>query len=538
MKKTLFLLLLLIRCSTYAHDVNYEKTLPRIWVIGKERREVSGTFYSERDGIVYIESTDGSVSSASFHDLSTNDQNFVRLKTERIASLNQIHRSTPEAPSPGFWEKNNVSIALLLIVAFLLAAYFTHDRQKRRILYVPAILTSVVLFSSFHRNSLRLTSTVTDPLWMDSAFTPFKPNVNTFWDTTWFRVESQGIPTTHSMMAGITSWQQQVPIPQCYIGNNAWSIPLNPVLATTPVPVNASHFLRGAIGVAINGVAIFNPHTNTGVDAYLDGQLDNWGGHCGRADDYHYHIAPLHLYNFVPTTSPVAFALDGFAVYGADEPDGVPMLPLDTNHGHFGTNGVYHYHGEMTAPYMVGNMVGRVTEDSTLQIIPQASARPVRPSLTPLNGATLTGCTPNSNNNGYTVTYTLNGQVDSIVYSWTSNGVYTYDFFTAGNGTSTQQQYNGFVPCTVSTGYSQATLPTSDLRLFPNPAHGVVHLRLPEESDKPSVGSVKAYDSSGSLVHSSSSWVETLDVATWPTGIYWVVVDLHGKQRLSRLIVQ
>jgi hypothetical protein len=79
------------------------------------------------------------------------------------------------------------------------------------------------------------------------------------------------------------------------------------------------------------------------VDALLDGQLDQWGGHSGRADDYHYHTAPLHLDAQTPDILPIAFALDGFAIYGSLEPDGAPMLPLDTNHGHFDAAGVYHY---------------------------------------------------------------------------------------------------------------------------------------------------------------------------------------------------
>jgi hypothetical protein len=102
------------------------------------------------------------------------------------------------------------------------------------------------------------------------------------------------------------------------------------------------------------------------VDAFLDGQLDNFGGHCGRADDYHYHNAPMFLDEKTSEILPIAFALDGYAVYGTLEPNGNPMMPLDVNHGHEGSNGIYHYHGTKTAPYMIGNMVGVVTEDSYL----------------------------------------------------------------------------------------------------------------------------------------------------------------------------
>ena len=89
--------------------------------------------------------------------------------------------------------------------------------------------------------------------------------------------------------------------------------------------------------------------------------MDQWGGHCGRADDYHYHIAPMQLYNNTSAKLPIAYALDGFAVYGIVEPNGSSLLNLDANHGHYWTNGVYHYHGTATpvAPYMIANMVGQ-----------------------------------------------------------------------------------------------------------------------------------------------------------------------------------
>jgi hypothetical protein len=225
---------------------------------------------------------------------------------------------------------------------------------------------------------------------------------------------------------------------------------LNPTIATTPVPVNQFHFLKGAVAIAVNGVALFNPYTNTGVDAFLDGQLDYWGGHCGRADDYHYHTAPLHLYSTSPLTYPIAYALDGFAVYGTLEPDGTNMTTLDANHGHFASNGVYHYHGTATAPYMIGNMVGSVTEDADLQIVPQSKASPIRPAGAPLKGAVITNLVANANQNGYALTYTLAGLTYLVEYEWSTNGVYTFKY-TSPTGGVTNNVYNGFKQCTIST---------------------------------------------------------------------------------------
>ena len=96
------------------------------------------------------------------------------------------------------------------------------------------------------------------------------------------------------MMVGIISWQQQVPIPQPYTGSNAWQFPLKPVPAANPLS-GKDHFFRGAMAIAANGIPIFNALNNRGVDSFSIGELDEFGGHCGRADDYHYHAAPLAL---------------------------------------------------------------------------------------------------------------------------------------------------------------------------------------------------------------------------------------------------
>ena len=142
-----------------------------------------------------------------------------------------------------------------------------------------------------------------------NAFAPFAPKVKTHADEKFFFVESDGLPA-HNMMVGITAWQQQVPLPQPYFGDNAWRFPLAPVPAAQPQTIK-NHFLRGAIAIAANGIPIFNPQNNRGEISAEIGELDQWGGHCGRADDYHYHAAPLHLQTIVGRALPIAYALDG-----------------------------------------------------------------------------------------------------------------------------------------------------------------------------------------------------------------------------------
>ena len=309
---------------------------------------------------------------------------------------------------------------------------------------------------------------------------------------------------------------------------------MNPVLAATPVPVNQQHFLRGAVAIAANGIPIFNPYTNTGADAYLTGQLDNWGGHSGRADDYHYHIAPMVLYNTIAANMPVAYALDGFAVYGNEEPDGSSVAPLDTNHGHFFTNGVYHYHASPAAPYMIGNMVGQVTEDTTLQIVPQAHATPVRPSLTPLTGAVITGFQPNVNGNGYVLEYTLSGQTYYVDYNWTTQGLYTYNFIAPG-GTTTQS-YNGNAPCTLITN-AEAGQVESRISIYPNPQseNVILNLSIPSgiRADR-----LDLYSSEGKKVFEKISPGSQVSVGNLPAGIYLISINVEGKAVVRKIMVR
>lgn len=269
------------------------------------------------------------------------------------------------------------------------------------------------------------------------GFDAFEGKVKTYQDEQYLYVESDGMPD-HPMMIGITSWQQQVPLPQFYIGNNAWRIPLNPVIAENPVSAKTNLF-RGAIALAVNGVPIFNALNNRGDDAYLAGELDEWGGHCGRADDYHYHVAPLHLQEMVGVGSPIAYALDGFPIYGSTEPDGSPMAELDQFNGHFDANGNYHYHGTNTYPYINGGMRGMVTVQNE-QIEPQSRTEPIRPFLQPLKGAVITDFQELSSG-GYSLEYTLNGQKGYVNYR-VSDNTYIFEFLDAA-GNKTTETYTG-----------------------------------------------------------------------------------------------
>lgn len=315
----------------------------------------------------------------------------------------------------------------------------THDHEirhlsefdRRKFLQVSGALTGIALVSSLiDIEHAAGATTVKLP-----GFSAFSKSVKVTKSAKYYLVESSGIPD-HQMMVGIKSWQQQVPAIQPYTGTNAWSIPIAPVLSATPISAKG-HFLRGAIAIAVNGVPIFNALNNRGDDALLAGELDDWGGHCGRADDYHYHVAPLHLKSIVGTKVPIAYALDGFPIYGEVEPDGKKVTNLDEFNGHFDSKKKYHYHGTKTYPYINGGFKGVVREIDG-QVDPQALTKAFRPAGAPLRGAAITNF-ERLGGDQYRLTYSLNGVTASIEYKATLAEVNMN--FIDSNGTTRNEVY-------------------------------------------------------------------------------------------------
>lgn len=250
-------------------------------------------------------------------------------------------------------------------------------------------------------------------------------------------VGSDGMPD-HPMMIGITSWQQQVPLPQSYFGANAWSVPLHPVVAPAPISIR-NRFLRGAVALAVNGIPIFNPQNNRGEVSQDIGELDKWGGHCGRGDDYHYHIIPLHLQSVVGKSQPVAYALDGYPVYGTTEPDGGPMRALDACGGHEDAKLGYHYHGTGKSPYVFTAFRGVVTEVEG-QVDPQPRAQPVREATAPLRGAVITGFATDGAS-AWKLTYTMGGETRTVRYVVNGSSVkFDFDNGKAGKSSATYER--------------------------------------------------------------------------------------------------
>ena len=136
-----------------------------------------------------------------------------------------------------------------------------------------------------------------------------------------------------------------------------FKIPLNPVVATTH-----SSTPMGPMGVAINGVPIFNQYAAGGSP--LTGEInsfDQYYGHPQQQGMYHYHAEPYYLTAQKGKEALMGFLLDGFPVYGPNEGGkAITNADLDVYHGHTAVTadypaGIYHYHTTAADPYINGN---------------------------------------------------------------------------------------------------------------------------------------------------------------------------------------
>jgi len=450
---------LLLMCSIFSfshpkgHFHKADGTIFNTWTL-KNGTIIKGNFSMGKGEFIVLEQEAGRLLKIPISDFSLQDQLLANLKVKKYVKLNKEFIPILNTFSLQKKEWNYSYLLLSFIMALAILLIFrkaisnlnksTYSPTKLVNLAGCLVLMTLIPYACKKSTDNVVTNTSiikTTTSFIDSAYTPYKPAISTRWDDNYFYVASGGIPA-HNMMVGITNWQQQVPIPQFYTGANSWTIPLQPVYATIPMSTR-TNFMKGAVAIAVNGIPIFNALNNRGEDSYLIGELDNWGGHCGKGDDYHYHAAPLHL-STILGLKPIAFALDGFAVYGSKEPDGTTMQSLDTCHGHIYNNGVYHYHGTSNYPYVIGAMKGKVTTDPlTLapenQILPQAFASPLRPATTPLNGASITAFTA-TGNNAYKLTYKIGSAFGYIDYSWDVTNKYTF-IYTSITGAVTSSNY-------------------------------------------------------------------------------------------------
>lgn len=138
-------------------------------------------------------------------------------------------------------------------------------------------------------------------------------------------------------------------------------LPVNPEVAA-----KANCVPMGMIGVTVTGVALFNALDARGRDAAAYEVLDRCHGHPQQQGQYHYHDFTPCLPDGADANGHsllLAYALDGFGVYGPKDVGGRALTnaDLDDCHGHVGpvmwdgkVRVTYHYHFNDEYPYSVG----------------------------------------------------------------------------------------------------------------------------------------------------------------------------------------
>jgi YHYH protein len=158
-----------------------------------------------------------------------------------------------------------------------------------------------------------------------------------------------------------------------------FSLPLQPTPAASPgcVPM-------GVIGVAVDGVPIFNALDAAGRDAVAHEVQDRCHGHPQGRGIHHYHGPSDCVPGSTENNELVGYALDGFGIYSGHDENGkeITNADLDECHGRASPvmwNGtrtaIYHYVMTREYPYTLGCYRGSAVS-SRMQPMAGANGRP------------------------------------------------------------------------------------------------------------------------------------------------------------------
>jgi hypothetical protein len=140
--------------------------------------------------------------------------------------------------------------------------------------------------------------------------------------------------------------------------NIALTLPSKPQIAA-----DASCVPMGMIGVALNGVAIFNALDDAGRDAVAHEVQDLCSGHPQMQGQYHYHGPSACLPNQTEKETLIGYAIDGFGIYSMYNGQGRELTDADLDECHGRTGRIlwdgspvdmYHYVLTREYPYTIG----------------------------------------------------------------------------------------------------------------------------------------------------------------------------------------
>ncbi|MBI2079269.1 YHYH protein [Candidatus Micrarchaeota archaeon] len=168
----------------------------------------------------------------------------------------------------------------------------------------------------------------------------FSKNVKVTSDLDYIYVESNGMPPHETgefpNPANPNTIKQQ---------NYKFKFALKPVLASknTKLPM-------GPVGIAFNGVPIYNPYNAEGADAVKAEIFDQCEGHPDPQGRYHYHqLSDCIEGSKEKIHTAIGLSFDGFVIYGLTD-----SSDLDECNGHADKERGYHYHATTTFPYIMG----------------------------------------------------------------------------------------------------------------------------------------------------------------------------------------
>lgn len=215
-----------------------------------------------------------------------------------------------------------------------------------------SLLTISVTFNSCNKGSIVSTGEVTITDVVKAKFTTaVSISTSGRGNKMSITLKSNGLPdhktpywgSTNALYEAFPSGHQANANTEMIAQTYAMTIPTNPDEASKKEETSL-----GEIGMALNGVAIFNDREggNVSLDAMTLTTFDDSGAHPAPGKNYHYHTTGK--YTSVDDAKLIGFLRDGFPIYGRKDTTGI-YPTLDEYGGHYGPtqdfpDGIYHYH--------------------------------------------------------------------------------------------------------------------------------------------------------------------------------------------------
>jgi hypothetical protein len=148
------------------------------------------------------------------------------------------------------------------------------------------------------------------------------------------------------------------------------NVPAKPATAATPSCIG------GEVGIALDGVPIFNGFDAGNRDAVAWEVQDECHGHPQISGVYHYHdVSPCLEDSGTEHSALVGYAFDGFGIYGPRGESGTELATADLDECHGHTHVVewesqqveqYHYHATKDFPYTVSCFRGTSSQNAPI----------------------------------------------------------------------------------------------------------------------------------------------------------------------------